>query len=66
VVAATVLGVASVVIVVGADVSLLPALLALVLVAVLAGVALTGSGRRPFLAAIGIALADVVMLVVAR
>ncbi|MEP6814232.1 MAG: UbiA family prenyltransferase [Marmoricola sp.] len=66
VVATTVLVLASVVIVVGADVALRPALLALCLVAVLAVVALVGRGRRPFLAAIGIALVDVVMLVAAR
>lgn len=38
----------------------------LVCVAVLAGVALVARGRTPFRAAIGIALADAVMLVVAR
>ncbi|WP_309650458.1 UbiA family prenyltransferase [Nocardioides sp.] len=39
-------------------------LVALVVVALLALVALTGRGRAPFLAAIGIALVDVVLLVV--
>lgn len=66
VLATAALVVASVVIAVGAGVARVPALVALVLVAVLAGVALAGHGRRPFLAAIGIALVDVVLLVVAR
>lgn len=61
--AATVLVLASVVIVAGADVAPVPGVVALVLVTLLAGVALIGRGRRPFLAAIGIALVDVVMLV---
>ena len=39
---------------------------ALVVALALAAVALTGQGRRPFLAAIGIALVDVVLLVAAR
>ena len=61
-----VLVLASVVVVTGAGVALLPALVVLVLVAVLAVAALVGDGRRPFLAAIGIALVDVVILVGAR
>lgn len=65
VLATGVLVLGSVVIVLGAEVTLLPALLALLPVAVLAVVALVGRGRSPFLAAIGIALVDVVMLVAA-
>lgn len=66
VVATTVLVLASVVIVAGAEVALLAAVLTLVLVALLAAVALLGRGRGPFLAAIGIALVDVALLVTAR
>lgn len=65
-VAIALLVLASVLIVVGASVALLPAAVALLVVAALAGTALAGSGRLPFLAAIGIALADVVLLVGAR
>jgi 4-hydroxybenzoate polyprenyltransferase len=65
-VATTVLVLASLDIVVGARVAPQVAVPALAVVAVLAGLALTGTGRRPFVAAIGVALVDVVMLVVAR
>ncbi|MCW2758216.1 MAG: UbiA prenyltransferase [Nocardioidaceae bacterium] len=64
-VAVTLLAVASVVAVVGAGVSLIPAVLAFVVVAALALFALRGAGRVPFLAAVGIALVDVVLLVAA-
>lgn len=64
--ATAVLVLASVVIVVGAGPGVRTAVLALLPVAVLATVATTGRGRRPFGAAIGIALVDVVLLVVAR
>ena len=58
---------ASLVIVLGAPVDSLPvAVAALTAVAALAAVALLGSGRTPFRAAIGVALVDVVMLVWVR
>ena len=66
VVATAVLVLASVVTVVGSDVGPMPAAATLLLVGALAVVALVGRGRRPFLAAIGIALVDVVLLVGAR
>ena len=66
VVAVGVLVVASVVTVVGSQVGVLPATLSLLLVGALAVGALVGHGRGPFLAAIGIALVDVVLLVGAR
>lgn len=62
--AVAVLAAGSVVIVVGASVSLVPAVVALTLVALLAAVVLTT--RHAFLAAIGIALVDVVLLVGVR
>jgi 4-hydroxybenzoate polyprenyltransferase len=64
-VATGVLVLGSVVVTVGADFSLV-ALVALGVVAVLAVVALAGRGRTPFLAAIAVALVDVVTLVAAR
>ena len=63
IVATTVLCLATVVVVVGSEVDLLVGGAVLVVTAVLATVALTGQGKRPFLAAIGIALVDVVLLV---
>lgn len=63
VVATAVLVAASLVIVLGSGVSVGPGVVALVLVAALAGLALRGSGRGPFLAAVGIALVDVALLV---
>ena len=65
-VATAVLVLASVVTVVGSEVGVLPAALSLLLVGALAVGALVGHGRGPFLAAIGIALVDVVLLVGAR
>ena len=64
--AALVLVAAAVVIVVGAPVSGVAAVLALAATAVLAGVALLGHGRAPFRSAVAMALVDVVMLVWAR
>ncbi|MGI9155497.1 MAG: UbiA family prenyltransferase [Marmoricola sp.] len=64
--ATAVLVLASVVIVVGAELPVRTAVLALAVVAPLAAVATVWRGRRPFEAAIGIALVDVVMLVAAR
>ncbi|WP_344301738.1 UbiA family prenyltransferase [Nocardioides bigeumensis] len=65
--AVVVLGVASVVVAGGAVTVALPVRVgALVLVAVLALVAWRGNGRVPFLAAIGIAAVDVLMLVISR
>jgi 4-hydroxybenzoate polyprenyltransferase len=66
VVATAVLVLASVVTVVGSDVGPVPAAATLLLVGALAVVALVGRGRGPFLAAIGIALVDVALLVGAR
>lgn len=66
VVATAVLVAASLLIVLAAGTKLTVAVLALALVSALAGVALLGRGRAPFLAAIGIALVDVVLLVTAR
>ncbi len=67
IVAVVVLGVASVVIVIGSgSVPVWLLTVALAVVAVLAVVALVASGRTPFRAAVGIALADAVMLVAAR
>jgi 4-hydroxybenzoate polyprenyltransferase len=65
-VATTVLCLATVVVVVGSGVDALVGGAVLVVTAVLAAVALTGHGKRPFLAAIGIALVDVVLLVAVR
>jgi len=65
-VATAVLVLASVVTVVGSEVGVLPAALSLLLVGALAVGALVGHGRGPFLAAIGIALVDVALLVGAR
>ena len=66
VLATAVLVLASLVTVVGSEVGLLPGALSLLLVGALAVAALVGHGRGPFLAAIGIALVDVVLLVGAR
>ncbi len=65
-VATVVLLVASGVVVLGGRPPFAAALLAGVAVVALAAVVVTGSGRRPFAAAVGIALVDAVMLVVAR
>ena len=64
-VATAVLLAASVVVAVGAGPARTSSVVALVLVGLLAVVVVTGRGRVPFLAAIGIALADVVLLVLA-
>jgi 4-hydroxybenzoate polyprenyltransferase len=64
--AAAVLVAATVVVVVGASPPLWASLAAGALVLALAVVVVGGSGRRPFLAAIGIALVDAALLVVAR
>lgn len=61
--AVAVLALASVVVVLGAGVSAAPGAVALLLVAVLAVAAVRTAGRGPFLAAVGIALVDVVLLV---
>ena len=63
--AAAVLLAASAVILVGADVPTVPALCAAALVLALAAVVVTRSGKVPFAAAVGIAVVDVVLLVVA-
>jgi 4-hydroxybenzoate polyprenyltransferase len=62
-VATTVLVTGSVVVAVGTGLASVGSLTALGVVAVLAVVALAGRGRAPFVAAIGIALVDVVLLV---
>lgn len=64
--AAAVLVAATVVVLVGAAPATGVAVAAGVVVAALAALVVTGSGRRPFLAAVGIALVDAVLLVVAR
>jgi 4-hydroxybenzoate polyprenyltransferase len=64
-VAAAVLLAASVVVAVGAGPARTSSVVALVVVGLLAVVAVTGRGRAPFLAAVGIALADTGMLVLA-
>jgi 4-hydroxybenzoate polyprenyltransferase len=66
IVATSVLCLATVVVVVGSAVGVLLGGAALVVALALAALALTGQGRRPFFAAIGIALVDVVLLVAAR
>jgi len=48
----------------GADVAVWAAVVGLVVVAALAAVVLRGRGRAPFVAAVGIALLNVVLLVV--
>ena len=63
VVAAGVLAAGSLVVALGAGVTRTTSLVALGAVAALAAVALAGRGRAPFLAAIGIALVNVVLLV---
>ena len=65
-VAATVLVTASVVVAVGAGITRVTSVVALVAVALLAVVAVVRPGRVPFVAAVGIALVDVVLLVTAR
>ena len=65
-VAAAVLVAATVVVLVGASPATAVLASAAVVVLVLAAVVVTGSGRRPFAAAVAIALADAVLLVVAR
>ena len=64
-VATVVLLAASVVVAVGAGPARTSSVVALVVVGLLAVVAVTGRGRVPFLAAVGIALADVGLLVLA-
>jgi 4-hydroxybenzoate polyprenyltransferase len=64
-VATGVLLAASIVVAVGADVARTSSVVVLVVVGLLAVVVVTGRGRLPFAAAIGIALADVVLLVLA-
>jgi 4-hydroxybenzoate polyprenyltransferase len=66
VLAAAVLVAASLVIVLGASVSVTVAVVSLIVVGGLAVLALVTEGRTPFRAAIGMALVDVAMLVVAR
>ncbi len=61
----TVLVAATLVVVLGADLAWQWSVGGLVVVALLGGVVLHGRGRWPFLAAVGIALADVVLLVTA-
>ncbi len=65
-VAATVLVTASVVVALGAGIARISSVVALVAVALLAVVAVVRPGRVPFVAAVGIALVDVVLLVTAR
>ena len=65
-VATAVLGLATLVVVAGTGVTRWASVAALVLVGVLATVVVTRRGRAPFLAAIGIALTDVVLLVAGR
>jgi 4-hydroxybenzoate polyprenyltransferase len=65
-VATAVLVAGSVVVVAGSRVGRTPALVAAAVVVALAAVALAGRGRAPFVAAIGIALVDVVLLVTAQ
>jgi 4-hydroxybenzoate polyprenyltransferase len=65
-VAAAVLVAASAVVLLGATPAPVVAVAAAAVVLVLAAVVVVGSGRRPFLAAIGIALVDATLLVVAR
>ena len=65
VVATGVLAAGSLVVALGAGLTRAPSLVALGAVAALAAVALAGRGRAPFLAAIGIALVNVVLLVTA-
>ncbi len=65
-VATAVLVAATVVVLLGGAPPVSVALPAALLVTALAAVVVTASGRRPFLAAIGIALVDAAMLVVAR
>ena len=65
-VAATVLVAATVVVLVGAAPPTLVVVLSAAVVLVLALVVVAGRGRRPFVAAIGIALVDAALLVVAR
>lgn len=64
--AVAVLGGASVIVAAASDAATLPRVGALLLVAALAAVALLTSGRTPFRAAIGIALVDAALLVLAR
>jgi hypothetical protein len=59
-----VLGAGSALVLLGADVATWAAVAGLLVVAALAVVVLTGRGRVPFVAAVGIALIDVVLLVV--
>ena len=64
--AVVVLGAASVVVVVNSQAAPWPVrIVALLVVAVLAGIALTARGRTPFWAAVAIALVDAVLLVLA-
>jgi 4-hydroxybenzoate polyprenyltransferase len=65
-VAATVLVTATVVVLVGASPATLVVALAAAVVLALALVVVAGRGRQPFVAAIGIALVDATLLVVAR
>ena len=65
-VATAVLVAATVVVLIGGSPPLAVSLLAGLVVAVLAALVVIGSGRGPFLAAIGIALVDAAILVVAR
>jgi hypothetical protein len=65
-VATAVLVTASLVVAVGAGITRPSSVLALVVVAVLAVIAVVRRGRVPFVAAVGIALADVILLVAAR
>ena len=65
-VAALVLGVASVVVLVGASPSSAAAAAVGLVVLALCGLVVAGRGRVPFLAAVAIALVDAVLLVVAR
>ena len=65
-VATAVLVLATLVVVMGTGVTRWESVAALVLVGVLATVAVTRTGRAPFVAAIGIALTDVVLLVAGR
>lgn len=62
-VSTVVLAAGSVVVALGAGLGATSTVVALVLVAVLAALVLAGRGRLPFLAAVGIALVDVVLLV---
>jgi 4-hydroxybenzoate polyprenyltransferase len=64
-VATGVLLAASIVVAVGAGLTRTSSVAALVVVGLLAVAVVTGRGRLPFMAAIGIALADVVLLVLA-